>query len=99
MPMDDNGKITKAGLFTITYQVTDSKGASSTKTITVTVNENTNNQPSKPEDGKNSSNDKGNSSTQKTERNSAKENKKFQGNKRLLQEPMQQYLAVWPVYL
>lgn len=81
VPMDDNGKITKAGLFTITYQVTDSKGASSTKTITVTVNENTNNQPSKPEDGKNSSNDKGNSSTQKTERNSAKETKSSKGTK------------------
>lgn len=81
VPMDDNGKITKAGLFTITYQVTDSKGASSTKTITVTVNENTNNQPSKPEDGKNSSNDKENSSTQKTERNSAKETKSSKGTK------------------
>lgn len=81
VPMDDNGKITKAGLFTITYQVTDSKGASSTKTITVTVNENTNNQPSKPEDGKNSSNDKGNSSTQKTERNYAKETKSSKGTK------------------
>lgn len=81
VPMDDNGKITKAGLFTITYQVTDSKGASSTKTITVTVNENTNNQPSKPEDGENSSNDKGNSSTQKTERNSAKETKSSKGTK------------------
>lgn len=81
MPMDDNGNITKAGLFTLTYQVTDSKGASSTKTITVTVNENTNNQPSKPEDGKNSSNDKGNSSTQKTERNSVKETKSSKGTK------------------
>lgn len=81
VPMDDNGNITKAGLFTITYQVTDSKGASSTKTITVTVNENTNNQPSKPEDGKNSSNDKENSSTQKTERNSAKETKSSKGTK------------------
>lgn len=81
VPMDDNGKITKAGLFTITYQVTDSKGASSTKTITVTVNENTNNQPSKPEGGKNSSNDKENSSTQKTERNSAKETKSSKGTK------------------
>ena len=81
VPMDDNGKITKAGLFTITYQVTDSKGASNTKTITVTVNENTNNQPSKPEDGKNSSNDKENSSTQKTERNSAKETKSSKGTK------------------
>ncbi len=81
VPMDDNGKITKAGLFTITYQVTDSKGASSTKTITVTVNENTNNQPSKPEDGKNSSNDKENSSAQKTERNSAKETKSSKGTK------------------
>lgn len=81
VPMDDNGNITKAGLFTLTYQVTDSKGASSTKTITVTVNENTNNQPSKPEDGKNSSNDKGNSSTQKTERNSVKETKSSKGTK------------------
>ena len=81
VPMDDNGKITKAGLFTITYQVTDSKGASSTKTITVTVNENTNNQPSKPEDGKNSSNDKGNSSTQKNREKLRKRDKKFQGNK------------------
>ena len=81
VPMDDNGKITIAVLFTITYQVTDSKGASSTKTITVTVNENTNNQPSKPEDGENSSNDKGNSSTQKTERNSAKETKSSKGTK------------------
>ncbi|SUO04055.1 collagen-binding surface protein [Faecalicoccus pleomorphus] len=81
VPMDDNGKMTKAGLFTITYQVTDSKGASSTKTITVTVNENTNNQPSNPEDGKNPSNDKGNSSTQRTERNSAKETKSSKGTK------------------
>ena len=31
--------ITKAGTYTVTYKVTDSKGASSTKTITITVKE------------------------------------------------------------
>ena len=38
VPTDESGKTTKAGSYTVTYKVTDSKGASSTKTITVTVN-------------------------------------------------------------
>lgn len=84
VPMDESGKTTQAGTYTITYLVTDSKGASSTKTITVTVKENTNNQSSQPEkDNNNPSNGKGNTSTQEknTNKESGKEAKGSKGTK------------------
>ena len=38
VPVDEKGNVTKEGSYTVTYRVTDSQDASSTKTITVTVN-------------------------------------------------------------
>lgn len=75
VPVDEKGKATKAGTYSVTYRVMDSQGASAKKTIQVIVKEKKKEQPQKEEDNHQTENGSSSKPTTKKNTGSSKQNK------------------------
>lgn len=75
VPVNEEGQLTAAGTYSVTYTVKDSQGASAVKTIQVTVKEKTKEQPEKEEEDDHSTENGSSKTTTKENTESSKQNR------------------------
>lgn len=75
VPVNEEGQVTAAGTYSVTYTVKDSQGASAVKTIQVTVKEKTKEQPEKEEEDDHSTENGSSKTTTKENTESSKQNR------------------------